>query len=499
MSFDDGRKTTRELGTGSPAAGRRAAQSVVRRRWWAVEEVAFISRAAGAAALAVVAVTLRTDADLWGHVRFGLDILRDRAVHAVDPYSFTSDQTWINHEWLSEFAMGLAQWAAGNIGLLALKITLIVAAYGVILLRLNHVTARWWLFAVLAVGTMPISTTLRPQLWTVLCLAIVSATEHWSVRRLTWVWPCVFVVWANAHGGWIVGGAVIGLWSLGRAVDMKDWRLLLRLLALCSVCGLATLINPYGVGLWRFLWSTVGFNRADIIEWQPIWKMSSVTVYLIWGLVAVTTTWMVRVTPLAWAALLPVLFLAVASVQVGRLIGLFAIGAITLVGANLPKTHNDVPRAVRWIPFAIAGGVALIIFVGQVRCLPVIDQDREAVGSLTHARSGRVITPFDYGQYAIWHLPQLKVSMDGRRETVYSAGTLDLLGHIEDGDPSALRFILESRPEYVWLKAASAVRITEEIKAIGYRLDVRTDRSVVFTRVDLPPLPTHRWAPACFP
>ena len=37
----------------------------------------------------------------------------------------------------------------------------------------------------------------------------------------------------------------------------------------------------------------------------------------------------------------------------------------------------------------------------------------------------RILTYFDYGEYAIWHLaPRLRVSMDGRRETVYSAGTI---------------------------------------------------------------------------
>ena len=34
---------------------------------------------------------------------------------------------------------------------------------------------------------------------------------------------------------------------------------------------------------------------------------------------------------------------------------------------------------------------------------------------------GNLAVPFDWGEYAIWHLgPSLKVSIDGRRETVYS-------------------------------------------------------------------------------
>jgi len=38
------------------------------------------------------------DPDLWGHVRFGQDLLRSGRLSAVDPYSFTSDRPWVNHE-----------------------------------------------------------------------------------------------------------------------------------------------------------------------------------------------------------------------------------------------------------------------------------------------------------------------------------------------------------------------------------------------------------------
>src|SRR5947207_195589 len=42
----------------------------------------------------------------------------------------------------------------------------------------------------------------------------------------------------------------------------------------CSVA--ATLINPYGWGLWQFLASTVRLGRADVIEWQPLWSANRV-------------------------------------------------------------------------------------------------------------------------------------------------------------------------------------------------------------------------------
>jgi hypothetical protein len=78
----------------------------------------------GAVPVASLSYTL-ADPDLWGHVRFGLDILQHRALTSVNPYSFTSDRAWVHHEWLSETAMGAAYATGGVWGLSVLKLGLI--------------------------------------------------------------------------------------------------------------------------------------------------------------------------------------------------------------------------------------------------------------------------------------------------------------------------------------------------------------------------------------
>ena len=93
-----------------------------------------------AMALLLVALSLLylsptvADADLWGHVRFGQDILRTHALTAQDPYSYlTGGSTWINHEWLSEVLFAATYDAAGAPGLITLKtvvsVLLILASY----------------------------------------------------------------------------------------------------------------------------------------------------------------------------------------------------------------------------------------------------------------------------------------------------------------------------------------------------------------------------------
>ena len=63
------------------------------------------------------------DADLWGHLRFGLDLLRfASSVTSWDPYSFTSDRAWVNHEWLAELTMAVAYRVAAASGSTCLKL-----------------------------------------------------------------------------------------------------------------------------------------------------------------------------------------------------------------------------------------------------------------------------------------------------------------------------------------------------------------------------------------
>jgi hypothetical protein len=75
----------------------------------------------------LVCVLVRTvaDPDLWGHVRFGLDILESGQISRVDPYSYlTSGMPWINHEWLSEVMYAWAYLRGGTPGIVLLKAAL---------------------------------------------------------------------------------------------------------------------------------------------------------------------------------------------------------------------------------------------------------------------------------------------------------------------------------------------------------------------------------------
>ena len=469
----------------------------------------------------------RVDPDLWGHLRFGLDALASRHLSTIDPYSFTQDVPWINHEWLSEVAFAVAYRGGGVLGLVLLKAVVLSAAFALLAAAVRGVDdrRRWWLLATGIIGVAPAAFTIRPQLWTLLAVALLSyALNH---RRWLPVIPVLFAVWANLHGGWIVGMGIGALWLVGRVIDRRASAVPLAEAIALMAAALATLLNPYGWRLWAFLLSTVRPSR-NISEWRPLWQQEDVSAALIWiaiGLVIVMPTLVRRRSALTWADALPVAWLAIMSVFVARLVPLFGEVALLGFGAawrTTERSGTDWKSPAERVSAAFEGlkasatkshlvveavalsAICLVNLVPESRCLRIDDTwtpDLQAAAALdTSSVRGRLVLPFNWGEYAIWHFaPRLRVSIDGRRETVYSERTIDTQAAAARGLPVGLEYLQRARPEYVWLPTATGAPAAAWLSANGYRVDVETRRSFIATRADLPPLTIRGSMSECFP
>ena len=223
---------------------------------------------------AVLAYTW-ADPDLWGHVRFGGDILRDGEIARRDPYSFASDLQWVNHEWLAEVTMYSSYALAGGVGLVGLKVILVFGAIGVIYLTIRQYPippiARDALLGLAVAGANARLSAVRPQLFSLILFAgLLALLLHIDRGRTRWLvaLPAVMAVWVNVHGGWLVGLGTIGLWGAFRFVGPPPGLSRGPLAAVLTISVLATLLNPYGTGLWEFLATTVRLGRPDIEEWR---------------------------------------------------------------------------------------------------------------------------------------------------------------------------------------------------------------------------------------
>ena len=414
-------------------------------RWWS-RVTAFIVLAT---AWRLLAPTV-ADPDLWGHILFGQRTL-SLGIERVDPFSYLSaGHGWTNHEWLSEVSFALAFDAAASLGLIALKLAVSLLTAGLIfwhLVRRGSDPLRAGLLLLPALFIMiPGFATVRPQMFTFLffCLTLITVHQIESGgRRWLWALPVILGVWINFHGGVLAGAGMLGIWGIARvgtALSSTDrWRALMAewpLFATGLVCGLALLVNPYGWGLPEFLLRTATVPRPDIMEWQSLVILSAPGL-IFFGLATFAGVTIARSPrPLNIPLLVLVVTLAVLPLTAVRHLQLFAIGLPILLAddfaavwrrRSVPAASTALEKGIVIGVTAVAGSVLIALGAREAGCIR-IDPARaiafpvRAVDMLERSGvEGNMATYFDWGEYAIWHLyPEIRVSMDGRRETVYS-------------------------------------------------------------------------------
>lgn len=451
----------------------------------------------GIAALSVAIVVKHfaptiADPDLWGHVLFGQLAGAAGWIPRFDPYSYLSaGHEWINHEWLAEHVFAVVFETAGSPGLVGLKLTVAVT---IVALLLWHVRERGLdllrgavLVIFLAIPLLVGLRTVRPHLFTYFLFAImllVLERSEGTRGRMLLLLPPLFALWVNFHGGVLAGLAVVGLWGGVRTLRAlwsryrsgpeppppNAW----ALIAVFLVSAAATLVNPYGMELLEFLVRTATVPRPFISEWQPLGLRS------IWGgvwLVGVAlATWVLvrserRPRPEAFTVLivlmllpltavrhLPFTFLGIAILAAPSFASLWGTDRDS-VGREGPA-HPDRSARAGWIGAGLTV-MAVVVFVRvgeDLSCItiePDAGVEYPARATLWLQNSGveaNLINHFNHGEYLIWHLaPRIRVSMDGRRETVYPDSVYDAYMNFQRGSGEWDRYLSYGEPELAML------------------------------------------------
>jgi hypothetical protein len=480
-------------------------------------------RLAVAAALTVLVARASIDPDLWGHVRFGLDILDAGHLPPRDHYSFTSDIPWVNHEWLAEVLMALAFRTGGPAGLGMLRLCLlgvtaacIVAAYHA---RPVSPIAQDALIVVGGLLVYAVVGTIRPQLFSVALFAtMLFLLTRGPSPPYRFAASILFLPWVNLHGGWILGIGTFGLWSVVEAAGREITPRGRTVAGLAVVTAIAlTLLNPYGQGIWEFIHETVGLSRPDITEWQPAYGSPAI---LLWVIAAITLA-VALVSPAMRPSapeIVVLLMIAFASLRVMRLLAFFGIAVTMLVGPRIAdrfglwSRERPEQRLVgrRVYALLVMSCLAALAYASWhiSRTLPCINvqaqvtPDREAAEFVRrNSLSGRALTYFDYGEYVIWHFNRsVRVSLDGRRETVYSRAVLEDHWAFNQGSPRGLEVLKRLDPDFIWIPVKSeGLRLAV---ANGYREAHRGETSSILVRRDVATVAVPKGSiegPRCFP
>ena len=214
--------------------------------------------------------------DLGWHLAAG-DLIRQRgSIPFQDPWSFTlGDRQWYNLSWLWDaIASALFQFA-GFSGL----VLSVVACGAVIVGYLASLCLSRGASTVAACIAVFLGCLLYPSFVTppniYLAASPNTATMLFSVifygeclRRTRWfVLPPMMALWANLHGGFMLGFLVIGAFA-GMALLRRDWTNFKHYACAATGCLVAILINPLGWHIYDGVMATLGhFVQANITEW----------------------------------------------------------------------------------------------------------------------------------------------------------------------------------------------------------------------------------------
>jgi hypothetical protein len=371
--------------------------------------------------------------------------------------------------------------------------TILLCAWAVLKRTVIPPLAAEALFFVLVLGTWPRTAVVRPQLFSLALFAallwVLQSDAHGRHRRL-WLMPAIFLLWVNLHGGWLVGFGMFGLYCATAALSGAKRGRIPELAAVALASAIALLVNPYGVRMLEFIATTVRLDRSDITDWQPMWGD-----WLLVGLwlcsAAVTAYTLLRYwrTVPGWQLAI-VVTLGLASLRVSRLDAFFAIAVTMLLGPHLGRAGSTPLRRPHPAPLLAATATAVGIVVGSATQQPVtcigLDlpwaPERESGAFIAANRlEGRLLTWFDWGQYVIWHFgPNLQVSVDGRRETVYSEAFLRAHDEMYARPDDRRAMLSAMNADYAWLPVQ--MPLVRALDEQGWHRIFEGPRSVVLSR-----------------
>jgi hypothetical protein len=223
------------------------------------------------------------DGDTLWHIKAGEVMLERGTVLTTDIFSNTvNGKPWLAHEWLSEVVMAaLHNW--GGVPAVVIFYFLLVSLSFWLLFRLADPYDDPWLaiFCVSLALVLTLTHLLaRPHIFTwffgTLTLYLLSRRDRWL-----FILPLLTALWANFHGGFVLGLALQGLFLAGQGLEwgrrfflphgvrsfFREQRTPLVVLLL-SV--LASGLTPFGYELLLFPFRvSAGIFSSSISEWGP--------------------------------------------------------------------------------------------------------------------------------------------------------------------------------------------------------------------------------------
>ena len=320
------------------------------------------------------------DPDFWWHIRIGRWMVENGRLPSNDIFTYTAQShVWTDHEYLTEMLMWVVYSKTGAVGI---GLAFGAITYAGFYLMYRQVRRQPFVIAGLglalgAIAGAPIWGP-RAQMITfaLTCLELYWLQGYLSGRtRALQFFPLVMALWANLHGGWVIGFVWLGV---ALVAELVGWvwepsnpahRAHVRLLAIVTAASaVAVLATPHGFNLYLYPFQTVGSMAQErlIVEWfspdfhQPyLHPFEAMVLLLIVGFALKR--------PTLYDLLLSVVGVALA-LQSVRNIALFIAAATPVLINTYSEAWREISKARGWklqLPsqplFAVVTAIALIV------------------------------------------------------------------------------------------------------------------------------------------
>lgn len=398
------------------------------------------------------------DWDLWARLAVGAVFFKTGQVLKHDIFAYTPTKPlWVDHEWGSGVVFyGLSHFF-GDYGLLFLKFFIILFIF-VFIFNNNQFRSEKedtpyniFYYAFVLVALIPgFSNTIRSQSFTYLFFAMwlyLLELVKRGKRFVIYLFPLTMLLWANLHGGFVAGLGVVALYGLGEAINKRPF---VNYIWIFIMSSLVTLINPYGIKYWTYLFQAVTMSRPYVSEWQPLHFIVNMRqVYgfeIIMGLTIISFIYLLikRFKKINIAEVLILAGTLYMSCSHIRHIIFFVIAAASYIYYYLysavrfftfdiySKFCKLFPEKFRYITLVLKDTFVygLIILVGMIMFdfVPLklkVNPDQFPTKAVEFIKinhlDGNLMVLFNWGSYALWKLyPHNLVAVDGRYEEVYT-------------------------------------------------------------------------------
>ncbi|MCP3140686.1 hypothetical protein LXT23_25490 [Pyxidicoccus sp. QH1ED-7-1] len=298
--------------------------------------------------------------DLFFHLAGGRFVL-EHGFSRVDPFSVTGTAGWVPHEWgFGVLCVMLLRWlgAAGP----ALLVAALVSANLLLLWKAlgRAASGHRGLLALAALGAIlvvhaPTWPQERPyHVGHLLFTVAVLCVQSWRAGndRVLWVFPFLGVAWANLHGSWLLGPALLGSTAVGAALDSpgpESRRRAVRALAFCVAAFLGAGLGPDGPNIYLYpLHHSLLPSTQTIVEWRPI-DLNAGSSWAYLALAGAPLFAVGAASKRSVASLLPAAVLGVAAIKVQRHAPFAAVllALVLLEHAAAARTVTGTPGPLR--------------------------------------------------------------------------------------------------------------------------------------------------------